>query len=377
MRDSLPQAAPLLILGAGPAGSAAAIALAQAGLAPLLLDRDAEPRDQLCGGFLSWRTVEQLRSLGVDPAALGARRIDRLVLFAGEREAALPLPAPAYGLSRRALDTALRRRALALGAALEVDTARAVDGTTVVGRRRAWTSEALFLATGKHDVRGPGRPRDARDPALGLRLRLPAGAARQALLAARIELHLFAGGYAGIVLQEDGSANVGLAVRKSLLARCGGDPHGLLEQLGLVYPRFAERLARDWRGADIETVGAVPYGWTARSTRPGLFRLGDQAAVIPSLAGEGIAIALASGTMAARHWLDGGAAAAGRYQQALAARVERPIRAARLAWGMAEHPLVAGLGLALARRVPPVLAWLMDASRILPDAPLAHARAAP
>ncbi len=372
MRRTVP-----LVLGAGPAGSAAAIALAEAGRPPVLLDRDAEVRDQLCGGFLSWRTAEQLRALGVEPARLGARRVERLALIAGEREAALPLPAPAFGLSRRALDTALRRRALALGAELEVDTARSVEGTTVVGRRRTWAGEALFLATGKHDVRGPGRPRKARDPALGLRIRLAASPAREALLGGRIELHLFAGGYAGIVLQEDGSANVCLAVRKSQLAASGGDPVELLAALADGQPAFARRLGDDWRGRPVETVGAVPYGWIAHETRPGLFRLGDQAAVIPSLAGEGIAIALASGAMAARHWLEHGAEGAERYQRELAARVTGPIRTARLAWALAETPLAARLGLALARRVPPVVGWLMSASRIVPDAPLAQPRAAP
>ena len=366
-----------LILGAGPAGSAAAIALAQAGARPLLLDRDAEVRDQLCGGFLSWRTAEQLQALGVDPAQLGARRIERLALFAGGRDVALPLPAPAFGLSRRALDTALRQRALALGAELEIDTARGVEGTTVISRRREWTGDTLFLATGKHDVRGPGRPRSAHDPALGLRVRLPASPARERLLAGRIELHLFAGGYAGIVLQEDGSANVCLAVRKSLLAASGGDPARLLGDLAIGHPAFARRLGSDWAGQPVETVGAVPYGWIARSTEPGLFRLGDQGAVIPSLAGEGIAIALASGAMAARHWLERGAEGAQPYQRAFAARAAAPVRAARLAWGIAERPLAAALGLAVARRVPPVVGWLMSASRVVSDAPLAQARGAP
>jgi flavin-dependent dehydrogenase len=368
---------PPIILGAGPAGSAAAIALAQAGARPLLLDREAQVRDPLCGGFLSWRTAEQLLALGVDPAQLGARRVERLAVFAGEREATLPLPAPAFALSRHALDSALRQRAVALGASLEIDTARSIEGTTVVGRRREWAGNALFLATGKHDVRGPGRPRDARDPALGLRLRLPASPAREALLAGRIELHLFAGGYAGIVLQEDGSANVCLAVRKSRLGASGGDPAALLEALAAGHPAFALRLGGDWAGQPVETVGAVPYGWIARSTEPGLFRLGDQAAVIPSLAGEGIAIAIASGALAARHWLGHGAEGAGAYQRAMAARAGAPVRAARLAWALAERPLAARLGLAVAQRVPPVLAWLMDASRIAPDAPLAPARAAP
>ena len=366
-----------MILGAGPAGSAAAIALAQAGACPLLLDRDAEVRDQLCGGFLSWRTAEQLQALGVDPARLGARRVERLALFAGGREATLPLPAPAFGLSRRALDTALRQRAVALGAALEIDTARGVEGTSVLGRRREWTGETLFLATGKHDVRGPVRARTAADPALGLRVRLPASPSRERLLAGRIELHLFAGGYAGIVLQEDGSANVCLAVRKSLLGASGGDPTHLLGNLAGAHPAFALRLDGDWARQPVETVGAVPYGWIARSTQPGLFRLGDQAAVIPSLAGEGIAIALASGAMAARHWLAHGAEGAVPYQRAFAARAAAPVRAARLAWALAERPLAARLGLALVQRVPPLLAGLMSASRIVPDAPLAHPRGAP
>lgn len=93
-----------LILGAGPAGCAAAIALARAGASPLLLDRDAEPRDALCGGFLSWRTAAQLRALGVDPARLGARPVAQLALFSGERDVVLPLPEASFGLSRRALE---------------------------------------------------------------------------------------------------------------------------------------------------------------------------------------------------------------------------------------------------------------------------------
>jgi flavin-dependent dehydrogenase len=366
-----------LILGAGPAGSAAAIALAREGLRPLLLDRDGEPQDSLCGGFVSWRTAEALRGLGVEPVGLGARRLRSVALFAGGREAVQPLPAPAFGLSRRALDGALRDRALELGASLEIDAARAVDGTTVVGRRREWPAGSLFLATGKHDVRGASRPRAQGDPALGLRVRLPPSAEREALIGDRIELHLFAGGYAGIVLHEDGSANLCLALRKSRLAASGGDPRRLLGDLASAHRALAARLAGDWSAQAVETVGAVPYGWIARVSSPGVFRLGDQAAVIPSLAGEGIAIAIASGTIAAQCWLELGPEGAGAYQQAFARRARRPVCAAQLARAVAESRLAATFGLALAARVPPVLRWLMEASRIEPDAPLAPARAAP
>src|SRR5690606_24733379 len=161
-----------------------------------------------------------------------------------------------------------------------------------------------------HDVRGLPRPRGARDPALGLRLRLAPTRARAALLAGCIELHLFDGGYAGAVLQEDGSANVCLAVRKSRLAREGGEPRRLLARLAATTPAFGGRRAGDWRERPVEPIGAVPCGWVARPTGPGLFRLGDQAAVIPSLAGEGISIALAGGAAAARHWLAQGPAGA-------------------------------------------------------------------
>ena len=360
-----------MIVGAGPAGCAAAIALAREGVAAVLLDRDQEARDQLCGGFLSWRTVAQLRELGIEPTRLGARRVDRLVLFSRHREAGLSLLEPSWGLSRRALDSELRRLADGEGAQLEVDQARATEGLRVIGQRREWTGNGLFLATGKHDLRGLARSRRASDPALGLRFRLPASAERERLLAGSIELHLLDHGYAGIVLQEDGTANVCLAVRKSLLTEAGSEPAHLLAKLADAHPTFAQRLGADWASAQIETIGSVPYGWIARSPAPGLFRLGDQAAVIPSLAGEGISIALASGAAAARHWLAHGAAGAVSYQREIAARAAAPVRAAKVAWALAERPAAAALGIEIAKRFPPVLRALMTFSRIEPEPTLA------
>jgi flavin-dependent dehydrogenase len=363
-----------LILGAGPAGCAAAIALAQGGAAAVLLDREAEVRDPLCGGFLSWRTAARLAELGVEPRSLGAHCVTKLALFAGSRSAEFTLPAPAFGLSRRALDGALRARAIASGARLEIDTARAIDGQTVIGRERTWAGDGLFLATGKHDVRGQLRSRPSSDPALGLRVRLPHTPERRHLLAKRIELHLFAGGYAGIVLQEDGSANLCLAVRKSHFP---GEPRDLLANWAKDSRAFAERLADDWAVAPFDGIGAVPYGYHARRTEPGLFRLGDQAAVIPSLAGEGIAIALASGGLAARHWLAGGAATAPAYQREFARRAAWPLRAASLAWWGAETGWLAPLGVGFSARVPRLLRWLMNATRLDCSGSLAQVPAHP
>ncbi|KLE35803.1 NAD(P)/FAD-dependent oxidoreductase [Aurantiacibacter luteus] len=353
-----------LIVGAGPAGCAAAIRLGQAGAAPLLLDRDEEVGDPLCGGFLSWRTAEQLASLGLSPAALGAHRVTRLRLFDGPREAALDLPHAAWGLSRHALDTAMRARALASGAKLEFDAVRAVDGLAVEGRAASYRPQSLFLATGKHDVRGETRPREAKDTALGLRLRLPPTPERLRLLGGAIELHLFPGGYVGIVLQEGGSANLCLAMRKSALAKAGGSPEALFARLAQANPALAARLGDDWRQVRCDTIGAVPYGFIARDTSPGLFRLGDQAAVIPSLAGEGISIALASGAMAAEHWTHGGPAAAPAYQRAFASSARLPVTLASAAWHAAETRLGARAALALARIAPSLVAGFADRARI-------------
>ena len=334
----------------------AAITLARAGANPTLIDRDEVVGDALCGGFLSWRTAERLRAIGIGPVELGAHPVETLALVSGSLEATQPLPSPSFGLSRRALDGALRRRAVADGACLAIDRARTVRPGLVEGEAQEWPAETIFLATGKHDVRGEARPRRARDPALGLRVRLPAHEHLQAMLRGRIELHLFEGGYAGIVLQEGGTANVCLALRKSLLADAGGSPRALLDALAARHPRFAERMAFATAELPIDTIGSVPYGWVAPDTDEELYRLGDQAAVIPSLAGEGMAIALASGEAAARAWLAGESASA--FQQSFARGAWRPVRTAEVIWHAAESGLGARALTVLAARTP----WLARAA---------------
>ena len=351
-----------IVLGAGPAGSVAAAQLARAGAEPILIDRDREVGDAICGGFLSWRTVAALRDLGCDPATLGAKQVTRLRLFAGERMAEAALPEPAFGLSRHALDTALRNLACENGAELQIDRARHLVSGLIEGERQEWRSDAIFLATGKHDVRGKSRPRDSSDPTLGLRTRISSSPDLERLIGETIELHLFRGGYAGIVLQEGGSANVCLAVRKSMLAGAGGDPRALLTMLAANHPHFARRMA--FSGADraIDTIAAVPYGWIAQDTADGIYRVGDQAAVIPSLAGEGMSIAVASGRLAAEAYLAGRAAC--DYQQDFARRAARPVRVAETLWHTAETwPGAAAITIA-SRFVPALAGTAMRWSRI-------------
>ncbi len=360
MRSSNP-----LIIGAGPAGSAAAISLAAGGAKPLILEAAAETGDALCGGFLSWRTLETLTALGLDAEQLGGHPVSRVRLFAGTRQAETPLPGAAIGISRHRLDSLLVAQALRAGAALERGVGassleaggalRLKDGTIL-------SPESLFLATGKHDLRGLGRTR-AEAPTLGLRVRIAAHPALSRLVGEAIELHLFEGGYAGLVLQEDGSANLCMAVRKEQLT-AAGSPVALLNSLGAAHPALGDRIACIAGTPHIDAIAAIPYGWIGSDTRPGLFRLGDQAACIPSLAGEGNGLALASGIQAARFWLSDGAAAAPDFQRSFAASVGRPVRAARLLWRAGESGRLAPAMVGLAGAFPSLVRMASALTRL-------------
>jgi len=345
-----------LIVGGGPAGAAAAIHLARAGHRPLLIERERTAAEAPCGGFLSWRTLEALGRLGVDPFGLGAREVTRVRLFAGDRVAEAALPGRAAALSRRALDGALIARVdrVERGVAAREATPGAVrldDGGEIA-------CDALFLATGKHELRGLARPRVAGDPVLGLRACLPATPALARLLGDAIELHLFARGYAGLVLHEDGTANLCLAVHRARLDEAGGRPAALLAMLGAESPQLGERLAAGVAGP-ARAIANIPYGWRARAAPRGLYRLGDQAAVIPSLAGEGIGIALASAARAARAHETGAA-----FQPLFARDVARPLAVAGLIRDVAERPALAGVALPLLRAAPWLLAPVMRLTRI-------------
>jgi flavin-dependent dehydrogenase len=323
-----------LIAGGGPAGAAAALLLARGGASVRLLERSSGPHDVVCGAFLGWDALASLHALGLDPEALGAHPITRVRILLGTRRIETALPFAAAGLSRRRLDRLLLDRAAAAGAGIERGvtireatgtTLRLADGATLAG-------DALFLATGKHELRGLARPR-APHPAIGFRTLLPAAPALSRALSGTIELHAFDGGYAGLLLQEDGRVNLCLSADAGRIGP--GGIAALLADLARDSPLLAERAAtaNDW-----SAIAGVPYGWRARQGEPGLFRLGDQAAVIASLAGDGVAIALASARSAAAAYLRDGPAAATVWQAGFAARARRPLALAGAIRHLAEHP---------------------------------------
>jgi flavin-dependent dehydrogenase len=341
---------PALIVGGGPAGSAAAIALACAGHRPRLIERTLEPHDVVCGAFLGWDALAALRKLGFDPAELGAHPIRRLRLIAGKNEVETRLPRPAAGLSRRCLDEALLERARDAGA--EVLRGRSAKGADPARRLlrlddgEELGADALLLATGKHELRGVARPRDtSRDP-VGLRTALSPSPRLDRRLDGIIELHLFDGGYAGLLLQEDGCANLCLSVARRRIKRAGGIPN-LIRTLSDELPALRERL-REGEPVGWSAISGIPYGWWARGTDPGLYRLGDQGAVIASLAGDGVAIALESGLQAAE-MIEAGSEA---FQHRLGQRAAFPLLVAEgLRWA-AERPLPRRLAMSVIAALP-------------------------
>jgi menaquinone-9 beta-reductase len=212
----MPRITPLtapLILGGGPAGSAAAITLARGGAQPLILERARETGDAICGGFISWRTLASLERLGLSDNDLGGHPITTLRLFAGHHNAQAPLPKRAIGISRKRLDSLLLMQAQVLGVGIERGVMiREIgdDGSVRLNDDSQIAADSVFLATGKHDVRGisRGRPNEGEMQTIGLRIMLPPQASLTTLVGNAIELHMFTGGYCGILLNETGHANL-------------------------------------------------------------------------------------------------------------------------------------------------------------------------
>lgn len=364
-----------LVVGGGLAGAALAAHLAAAGRRAVLVERETDPHDKVCGEFLSGEAIADLQALDVDVAALGAVPIRHVALIHEARTAVAALPFRAAGLSRRVLDEALLAKAAAAGA----DVRR---GRRVIGLEReglGWRAQLAdggavqarhaFLATGKHDLRGWRRGPGTQGDLIGFKMhwrsaRSPDG---------RVELLLFDGGYAGLEPVGEGRLNLCLLVRKARLASLGGWP-GLLALL-LANPTLGRRLAAAEPCWDRPlAAAALPYGFVAREAN-GLWRLGDQAAVIPSFAGEGMAIALRSARLAADAFLAGVGPDA--FQRALGGELAPRVgRAAWLSHLMVEPAAQAALALAAGAQ-PRLLALVAGATRIrTAQLPFSHDRAA-
>jgi menaquinone-9 beta-reductase len=367
--SSQPMRAEIAIIGGGPAGAGLAIELGRAGRDALLIEREAGPHDKVCGEFLSHEALMSLAALGIDVEALGAVPIRMLSLAVGGREVDTTLPFPARSLSRRVLDEAMLTRAAADGARLlrgeaVVETRqdgdgwrlRLRDGTQVVAAN-------LVLATGKHDLRGAGRPPGKQADLVGFKMYFRLRTEQAGAIDQRIVLTLFAGGYAGLQPVEGDRANLCLVVRRSRFAEFGHDWARLLAAIASEVPSFGERLA----GAEASwprplAVAGIPYGFVAQPDAAEIWRLGDQAAVIPSFSGDGMSIALHSARRAASGLLHGGTPSS--YIERLHRDVGSQVARATVVSRLFLNPRAQNLLLATAGLAPGLLAVAARATRV-------------
>jgi menaquinone-9 beta-reductase len=267
-------------------------------------------------------------------------------------------------LSRRILDEAILAAALSFGAELRRGVAiKSLErcGSMWLARAaggHALSADNVFLATGKHDLRGWRRP-TSRNDLIGFKLHLRLADGQVARLRSHVELFVFPGGYAGLTLVEDNIANLCLVVTRRRFIRIGGWD-ALFASLRAM-PALDQRLAGSRPLATRPlAIAAIPYGHV-QSESEGIWRLGDQAAVIPSFCGEGIAIALQSALLAAQYYCAGKSAE--DFQRSFARRVRKQVKLTTLLSPILTHPQGQAFAMRLATLAPKLVTQVALRSR--------------
>jgi len=335
----------VLILGAGPAGSVAAIAALAESVPVSILEKSTHRRHKVCGEFISPEACGILAELGVwgQFLSLQPTRIRDCALHFGRVTKKWTLPECGYGLSRYELDGLLLERAMALGATVANQrvTNNSLGNRLLTDAQGAAGGTAIVLATGRRATAPPGKR------LFGFKAHFE-GPADDA-----VELFFFSGGYVGVSCVEQGITNVcGIAPEDALHA-CGFR----LDEFVLRSEALAERLRPLSRKFKWLTVGPLVYSGNVRSwANPIAYPAGDALGFVDPFTGSGILNALLTG------WWSGSAAAQGlssqRYVERCGALLGKPFRTSALFRAL----LDVGCAQHLASLVPG--SWLFRLTRI-------------
>lgn len=328
------QVADVIVVGAGPGGSATAAWLAKAGLDVVLLEKASFPRDKICGDGLTPRAVRELISLGLDTSETKDWQRNRgLRILGSGHHLQLDWPDvaafPPYGMVRRRedLDEVLARHAQSCGATLLErhnvtgpildDTGRAVgvnvklmdERGRATGEKAAFRAPVIVAADGVSSRMAIAMGREKReDRPMGVAVRayFECPRATDDYMESWLELwttddsgnRILMPGYGWIFGAGEGLANVGLGILDTSEAFGKTDYKDVMKrwvaQMPAEYGISAESMRGEIRGA------ALPMAFNRQPAYDrGLLLVGDSGGMVNPFNGEGIDYALQSGRVAA------------------------------------------------------------------------------
>ncbi len=310
-----------LIIGAGPAGSTAAIRLAQAGWSVALIEKQRFPRRKVCGECLAASNLALLDALGVGASfhALAGPELKRVALLHGKESIVAELPVcdgqpHAWGraLGREHLDTLLLQRAVALGAhVLQPWTVRQVDGQAgayqCLAQERDTKTEVILQAPLVIAAYGSWEPGLATLQAAAGHQRRPrssdlfafkANFTQSSVGGGVLPLLAFRGGYGGMVLGDHGTLTLACCIRRDYLSFCRrqapGKSAGEAVQAYLTSQCSGVREALNGTRRQGTWLSVGPIQTGIRMPRDGgrLFLVGNAAGEAHPIIGEGMSMAM-------------------------------------------------------------------------------------
>ena len=353
----------VMVVGGGPAGATAATACAQRGLQVALFEHARFPRHKVCGDVINPNCWPVFERLGV------ARKIQGLpqqtieaacFTTMGRHTLTVPLPCPTVAIRRSLLDAALLDHARSCGVhVIEGETVHDVwaDRRLVTRHGEYGARKAIIGADGRHSVvaRKAGlaclRPGRHQHIAFQSHFRAPATLNHQ------VQLHLFRGGYCGLVRVDTERANLCI-VTGPWAARFHRDCEALFAHTVWQKPHFCE-----W-GVPPEPLeplqSAHPLQSPAnRAAEHGVFLAGDALRVMEPFTGQGIFFALRTGEMAAEA-IDHPARREERYAAAVAKLYRQRGRTNDCLRHAMYRERAARVIIPLVRHAPRLAHWLAD-----------------
>lgn len=280
----------LIVIGAGPAGSAAALVAAQGGLSVALVDRAAFPRDKLCGGGISGRAQGHLdRVFGALPDGL-MHPVSQIRLRHRGAELGMQTCDPPFRTTmRRAFDAVLVGRALGAGAADHTgQRVRGIDPDAAAITLTCGMRLQAPLLIGADGVNSSvarrlwGRAHDPARVAFALEVEAPAQDGPEVL---EIDLGAAHWGY-GWSFPKAGGLTLGVG--------------GLAARNPALGASMADYLARSGAPKGLRIRGHhLPFGdFPAIAGQGRVLLAGDAAGLVDPITGEGIGWAVHSGALA-------------------------------------------------------------------------------